>query len=69
MGNMTKTCTIRAVAIYTSLQPTICQFMKLHTKHQVTHILEFILHTIRVNTVHLRRGWIGNEFIIEPIKY
>ena len=32
MGIMTKTCTICEVEIYSYLQPSICQFMMLHTK-------------------------------------
>ena len=53
---MTRTCTICAVAIYTSLQRVICEFMKVHTKPQVTHNLEFLLQQIWVNTSHLRNG-------------
>ena len=57
MGIMTKTCTIRAVTICTSLQPIICQFTTLHTKPWVTHTLELLIKQRRVNTTHPRKGW------------
>ena len=34
---MTKTCTIRAVAIYDSLQHSACQFMRVHKNLGHTH--------------------------------
>ena len=39
----TKTFIISAVAIYTSLQPIICQFMTKHTEPWVTHTMELLL--------------------------
>ena len=54
---MNKTCTIRAVAIYTYLQRSTCQFMMLNMKPYVTHTLEFLLQQIWVNKVHLRKVW------------
>ena len=43
METMNNTCTIFVLAIYNYLQPIICQFMTLHTKHLVIHTLELLL--------------------------
>ena len=65
MRIMTKTCTIRAVAIYTSIQVSICQFMMLHKKTR-SQTLEFILKQRWVNTFHLRKGWNWKGIFLLP---
>ena len=62
---MTKICTIPVVMIFLSLQRSIFQFMKLHTKPQVTMTLKFLLQQRWVNKVHIRKGcnWKGISYL------
>ena len=55
MGIRTKTCTICAVVIFTSLQPIISQFMTLHMKPYIIHTLELLLDQRRVNTAQPKK--------------
>ena len=54
-----KTCNIHAVAMYTSLQHSICQFTKLHTNPQVIQTLEFLL----------QQRWVNKSLLIKVLDW
>ena len=75
MGIRTKTCTICTAEIYTSLQPSICRFMTLHTKPYIYETLDHshsgIVTAPEKGDYSLPNKYVKiiNQFLIGPIKY